>query len=118
MGGWRARWARLPAWARWPLAYVALVAASALVGWPTIGIGNAIFIAGAALVGVSLFDIRHGGRRKIVVARSLDGKPLTKEWMPEQEREREIRRGVRLFLLGLAMWATLLVPLAFGVIVP
>lgn len=114
----RARWQALPAWARWPLAYVALVGASALLGWPTIGAGNAIFVTGAALVASSLFYIRHGGRRKMVVARAMDGKPLKKDWMPESEREREIRKGIGLFLLGFALWATLLVPLAFGAIVP
>lgn len=116
--GLRAPWSALPAWARWPFAYLALVAASALVGWPTIGVGNAVFVAGAALIAASLFYIRHGGRRKVVVARAMDGKPLKKDWMPEADREREIRKGVGLFLLGSALWATLLVPLAFGVVVP
>lgn len=88
------------------------------MGWPTIGMGNAIFVTGAALIASSLWFIRHGGRRKVVVERAMDGKPLRKDWMPEAEREREIRRGLWLFLLGAAMWATLLVPLAFGVVVP
>jgi hypothetical protein len=114
----RARWAALPAPARWPLAFLALLAASALVGRLSVGVGNAVFLAGALLVLGSLLFIRHGGRRKVVVARAPDGKPLRRELVPDDVRAGEVRRGVALFLLGIALWAALLLPRAFGVAVP
>lgn len=115
---WRARWGALPRLARAALAYLAALAASALLGAWTIGIGSVVFIAGALCIFGSLVFIRHGGQRRVVTARAQDGKPLRKEWLPPEEREAEIRRGLDIFLVGIALWASVLAPLAFGVVVP
>ena len=97
---------RIPRWARWPLAYLILVSLSALVGLVAFDFGSVAFALGIACVFVSLFFIRMGGPRRVVTQRAQDGTPLVREWMPEAEREREIRAGVAIFLLGIALWMT------------
>lgn len=100
------RWWNAPWWARYPALYAALTLLSIALGWPTIGIGNAMFLAGATLILTSLLYVRTGGTRKIVVERDRTGRPR-RELLPAQRREQEIQRGIGLFLTGLALWAPL-----------
>ncbi|HWH08932.1 MAG TPA: hypothetical protein VNX21_07010 [Candidatus Thermoplasmatota archaeon] len=96
---------RVPRRARWPLAYVAVLALSAGLGALTpLGAGNTVFLAGAACVLGSLAFVRLGGERTIV-GRNLQGVP---EWgIDPEKRRREVRRGMALFAMGLALWAAL-----------
>lgn len=99
----------VPGWGKWVLAYVAALGLSSLVGYATpLGVGNAIFLAGAAAVLVSLTFIRLGGP-KALVGRDLKGKPMFD--YDNQKRNAELKRGVGIFLLGMALWAVLLVSL-------
>ena len=105
-----AAWTRWPAAARWVVAYAALLGLCALVGLATpVGFGNAAFVAGAALILASLAFIRTGGSRRRVLVRDVKGTPIAMERVPSGERDVEIRRGVGLFLLGLGLWAPLVV---------
>lgn len=105
----RERWMARPRWQRWLGAYAAIVLAALLVGVVTpLGAGNAWFIAGALVILASLGFIRLGSHRKAIVHRDLDGRRLFKEHVISEERETQIQLGVRLFLLGLAVWALLL----------
>lgn len=99
------RFGRLPAPARWALAYAALLALASAVGALTpLGVGNAIFVAGACAVLASLAFIRLGGERTRA-GRDITGAPL---WTVDPDARRaEIRRGLRIFLLGVALWAAL-----------
>lgn len=96
---------RVPRWARWPLAYVATLGLSAGLGAATpLGPGNAVFLAGAACVFASVAHVRLGGERTIV-GRTLQGMP---QWgLDPEKRRREVRRGMGLLLMGLALWGAL-----------
>ncbi|GEM_PF-4895956 len=95
----------IPRWARWPLAYLAVVAACFAVGRPTpLGFGNAMFLAGAVALGWSLTHVRLGGS-KTMVGRDPDGKPVYTLDAPK--RKAEIRRGLALFAFALALWLPL-----------
>lgn len=101
----RRAWARLPPAARWPLVWLGLLVGSGglgrLIG---IGAGNGIFLAGVGAILLSLNDIRLGGERTRF-GRDIAGKPL---WgIDPLKRHAEMRRGVSLFLVGLALWAVL-----------
>ena|ERR1051325_7332275 len=101
-----------PGWAKWLLAYVAALAVSSLVGFVTpLGAGNAIFIAGALAVFASLTFIRLGCP-KAMVGRDLKGKPIFD--YDAKKRGSEIRRGLGIFLLGLALWAVLVASLLWA----
>jgi hypothetical protein len=94
-----------PAWAKWLAAFAAMLSFSALAGFVTpLGVGNAVFLAGAACILGSLLFIRLGGP-KALVGRELKGKPVF--GFDSAARREELRRGVGLFLLGAAMWAIL-----------
>jgi len=104
-----AAWRRVPAWARWPLAYVGLAALAALVGLAGVGVGNALFIAGAAAILASAGFVGLGGERRFRIVRDLFGQPVAVAPKDAEERRREISTGMKLFVLGLALWAPLLV---------
>jgi len=106
----RERWEALPAAARWPLTYLATVALAALVGWPTIGVGDAIFLAGAAALTWSLTYIRLGGPKARIGRDAQTGRPLFGH--DPAAREAEIRKGLAVFAFALALWAPLTI-LAF-----
>lgn len=104
----RAAWTRLPAWARWALGYAAALALCLLLGaltpWDA---GAFLFLGGALAILASAWMIRLGGPRSAVTLRAPDGKILRREPMPEDERRMEIRRGLAVFALGLALWAAM-----------
>lgn len=106
------RWAALPSWARWALAYAGIVLVCVGVGaWTPVGIGNMLFFAGIGAFAGSLVFIRLGGPRTLV-ARSQKGEPI---WsLDPDKRKAEIRRGWRFFFLGLALWAPLPVMAMLG----
>lgn len=81
---------------------VALVAALTPWEW-----GAVAFVLGAALVVAAAALLRTGGQRKTVTVRAPDGTPLRKEPVDPERREKEIRVGLFLFLLGLALWTPL-----------
>lgn len=102
---------RVPRWARWPLAYVAVVAVCFAVGYPTpLGFGNAMFLAGVAGLVWSLTYVRLGGS-KALVGRDEKGKPVYDHDSPR--RKAEIRRGLALFAFAMALWAPLAVAAFF-----
>lgn len=70
-------------------------------------VGDALFLAGAVVILVSLGRIRLGGARKKVIHRDLQGRRLFTEMVVAPERAQEIRQGLALFALGLALWAPL-----------
>ncbi|HET6405047.1 MAG TPA: hypothetical protein VFH78_10405 [Candidatus Thermoplasmatota archaeon] len=105
-----AAWQRVPPWARWPLAYVALASLAALVGWRTVGVGDALFAAGALAILASIPFVGLGGERRFRVLRGLFGQPIALEERDPAERRRQISLGMKVFLLGLALWAPLLYP--------
>jgi hypothetical protein len=98
---------RIPAPARWPLAYAGTLALCALVGLPTpLGFGNAVFLAGVAALAWSLTHIRLGGS-KTMTGRDMHGKPIYTVDAPQ--RKAEIRRGLAVFAFAMALWAPLAV---------
>lgn len=101
-------WQRAPSWSRWSLLYVAITGAAALVGRLTIGVGNAMFIAGALAILSSVGFIRLGGERGLHVVRDLFGRPVALEEQEPDTRRAQISTGLKIFLLGLALWAPLL----------
>jgi hypothetical protein len=104
----KAAWSRVPAWARWPLAYAAALALCLLVAALTpLDVGGALFLGGAAGVFASAAILRTGGHRKVVTLRAPDGTPLKREPLPPEARRREVRLGVGVFLLALGLWALL-----------
>ena len=111
----RARWAALAGWQRWLAAYAVLALLAALVGLATpMHVGTAFFLTGAVVVLVSLSKIRLGGHRKTITQRDIQGRPIFKETTVVPERERDIREGIGVFLLGLALWAPLPLFTYFG----
>lgn len=96
---------RLPPWARWLGGYAAALALSAGLGLVTpLGPGNGVFLAGVLCIFASIAHVRLGGERTIV-GRSLKGVP---QWGLDPEKRRtEVRRGLGLLLLGLALWGAL-----------
>lgn len=112
MSGARGAWTRLPWLARWAACYLGAAALCGLAALATpLDLGGALFLGGAAGVLVSAGIVRLGGPRFRVAKREpRSGKALALEPVPEDERETEIRRGVGLFLLSVALWA--LIPLA------
>lgn len=103
----RERILALPAWARWGALYAAALAASALLALLTpLTLGDGVFVAGGALILASVTQVRLGGPRREVVGRTPDGVAIRREVEPEK-RERELRRGMGLFLVGVALWLTL-----------
>ena len=106
----REAWRDQPVWVRWLLSYGVVGLASAGVGAVTpLGVGNATFLVGAAFVLASAFYLRTGGQRMTITVRAPDGTPLRREPVDPVARAHEIRRGVFLFLLGLALWTPLAV---------
>ena len=104
-----ARWRAWPAWARYGSLYLASLALALLLGLhPSLGWGNALFLAGAVWILASTTQIRAGGHRKTLTHRDIQGRPLFKEKIVSPERETQIQRGVRMFLVGIALWAPLL----------
>jgi len=98
---------RVPAWARWPLAYAGTVALCVAVGWPTpLGVGNAMFLAGVVALVWSLTYVRLGGS-KALVGRTAKGKPVFD--VDAEKRKHEIRRGLSLFAFAMALWLPLAV---------
>jgi hypothetical protein len=103
---------RWPPLARWALLYVAVVAACVAVGYPTpLGVGNALFLAGAAALLWSLTSIRLGGP-KALTGRDARGRPVYGDDPPA--RRAEIRRGLAAFAFAMALWAPLLAKIAWG----
>lgn len=107
------RWAAWPWWLRWPALYLVAAMLASAVGAATFGVGNALFVAGALLILASLGFLRTGGARSVVVSRDIQGRKV-KELVPKEKRDREIARGVALFLVGVALWASALVPYFLG----
>lgn len=104
----RARWAALPGWQRWLVVYAALALSATLVGLATpMHVGTAFFLVGAIVMLVSLSKIRLGGHRATITQRDIQGRPLFKEKTILPERENDIREGIGIFLLGLALWVWL-----------
>lgn len=102
-----APWRTWPAWVRWTAAFVATALAAAGLGALSgIGWDNGLFVAGALLILASTTQIRLGGSRRAVVARTRDGLPV-KDDVPPDEREVEIRRGIGWFLMGVGAWVLL-----------
>ena len=100
--------ARAPLWARWVAAYLVLLLLAALLAvLPWLDLGGAMFLLGALGVLVAAFLLRTGGERRVVTLRAPDGTPLRREPVDPERRAREVRLGVFLFLLGLALWAPL-----------
>ena len=106
--GLRERWAARPRWQRWLLTYAALAALGLVVGLATpLGTGNSWFIEGALVMLYSLSFIRLGSHRRTIVHRDIQGRRLFKEEIIDEKRETEIRRGVKVFAMGMALWALL-----------
>lgn len=95
----------IPSWAKWIVAFATILPLAAGIGIVLgIGPGNAVFMAGAGAILGSLFYIRLGGD-KAIVDRTIHGKPIL--GVDEEKRKKEIGTGLRLFLLGAALWAAL-----------
>lgn len=103
----RPAWQRVPPWARWPLLYLALLASGSLAGWLTIGVGNALFVVGALVILASVGFVGFGGESRFRVIRNLFGHPVGVEETDPEKRRRQISTGMKVFLLGLALWAPL-----------
>jgi hypothetical protein len=71
--------------------------------------GNVAFVVGALLILSSVFFIGLGGERRYRVVRSMMGVPISKDPIEPEKRQRQISIGVRIFVLGLAIWAPLVV---------
>ena len=88
---------------RWLAAFGVVAAASALVGALTpLGVGGALFVAGAVAVFASIGFVRLGGA-KTLVGRTPGGVPIFGD--DPAKRERELRMGIGVFVLALALWA-------------
>lgn len=96
-------------WPRWALAYAAALASSALLATLTGWGGNAAFIAGALVILASVGFVRTGSEARFHVVRDLFYKPVAVEPQDPTERQQQISTGMRIFLLGIAMWAPLVV---------
>lgn len=96
-------------WPLWILAYGAGFGGATLLTTFTRWGGNAAFITGAVVILVSIGFIGTGGSTGIKVIRNLAGMPVATEKVEPAKRSFQISRGVRVFLLGLAIWAPLLV---------
>ena len=98
----------------WTIALLALLAGGALLGRILgIGSGGGLFFAGAGAILASILDIRTGGV-KTRVGRTRWGTPIIGQ--DAQKRAKELRRGLRVFALGLATWAILMVGYLLGVV--
>lgn len=108
--GFRARWAGTPRWARGLALYVAsALAALALGGLTPLGVGNALFGAGAVWLFVSMGFIGLGREHRVVVHRSIEGAPRRKERVAAPELRARNLDGLMFFIVALALWASLLV---------
>lgn len=95
-------------WARGLAAYALLLGLGGLLALtPWLDWGTALFLLGALLVLASAALIRTGGQRTEVTLRTPDGTPLKREPVEPERRRREIRLGLFLFALALALWAPL-----------
>lgn len=99
-------------WRRWTAAYAGAAAASWLLALAGAWGGNLAFVAGALLILVSVGFIGVGGERRFRTVRGLFGTPIAAQPIEPERRRWQISTGVKVFLLGVAVWAPLLV-LAF-----
>ena len=92
------------AWQRWLVAYAASLAASFLVGRLTaLGVGNALFIAGGLATFASIGFIGLGGERT-VTHRDIRGYVISKETLAPEKRRAQLRTGMAIFGLAIALW--------------
>ncbi|HUR69554.1 MAG TPA: hypothetical protein VM370_09940 [Candidatus Thermoplasmatota archaeon] len=96
------------AWA-WGAAYVAGFGLSAILALTSAAGGNAAFVAGALLIVASVFFIGIGGERRMRIVRGLMGSPIAADPIEPEKRQRQISTGVKVFLLGVAVWTPLIV---------
>lgn len=101
-----------PPWVRWLAAFASALALSSALGALTpVGAGNAVFFTGVAAVFWSLAYVRFGGD-KTPIWRDLKGKAT---WgVDPQLRRAEIRKGIAIFLVGLGLFAFLLLTIVLG----
>lgn len=92
----------------WPLLYAGILAFAIVVGSFTLGVGNALFIAGAVVILVSVGFVGAGGETRVKIVRNTVGIPVTVEKVDPVKRQVQISTGMKVFLLGLALWAPLL----------
>lgn len=91
----------------WPLLYAVTLSVSALLGYATFGVGNAVFVAGALAILASVGFVGAGGETRIKIVRNITGFPVTLEKVDPVKRQAQISTGMKVFLLGLALWAPL-----------
>lgn len=106
-------WKSAPMPLRWLALFAGIgVVAAALGALFRIGPGNGIFLAGAGTLVASLYFLRLGGP-KTMVGRDIDGRP---RWgLDPEKRGDEIRRGLFVFSVAMALWGVLILAFAFGV---
>lgn len=96
-------------WAGWILAYACcVVVAWALAAFTRYG-GDIAFIAGGLVILLSVGFIGFGGERRLKIRRNIMGVPIGKDPIDPARRSAQIATGIRVFLLGLALWLPLLV---------
>lgn len=95
-------------WLRWPVAYALILGAASLVGWLSFGVGNAIFLAGALVILSSIGFVGIGSDSRFKLVRNMIGFPVALEKVDPEKRRHEISTGMKVFLLGIALWAPLL----------
>lgn len=95
-------------WA-WPAACLGALALSTLLALLSPAGGNAAFVAGAVVILVSIGFVGFGGSTRFRIVRGLFGDPVAVERQDPTKRAREISLGLKIFLVGVALWA----PLAF-----
>lgn len=97
-----------PPEARWAAAYVALVVGALAVAAATPLLWqDALFLLGAAFVLLSVAFIRTGSPTGMMSLRDERGARIARVPVDPEVRRAEIRRGVAIFLGGLALWTPL-----------
>ena len=95
-------------WQAWGAAYVAALGVSAIAASVSPIAGNVAFVVGAALVLTSIVFFGVGGERRAKKVRDLMGVPVGEEPIDAAKRRRQVSTGLKVFLLGAALWAPLL----------
>lgn len=100
-GAWAGAWV-------WVGACAGALLLSAVLALTTGWGGDVAFILGALVILASVGFIGTGGETRFRIIRNMFGTPVAVEQHDPEKRRRELSMGVKVFLLGLSLWAPLI----------